>query len=253
MPDLTYFPLHATAVVAIYNLPTSVRSGAVLAVDGRVICAIMRGNITYWDHPWIKALNPTMNWNGIVNKEITVLGQLSGGSTNYAFTSVCNKIDPMYAAMGILPSTNPNYPTHLYAKYQSFSTLDDVNSAISDIEWSIGISLWNNALTIDAPLANFVTPSGEVISPTVESAQLTLFELATSGYNDGYGFDLTVPTTPRAWPALTMNYLYINKASTRTTCATKKMMVRQRGEVHMMTSFLSSQFSIPSLCSNIRL
>ena len=224
-PSLTYVPFHAQAAVTLYNLPQSVCSGLVLNLDGPTTCRIMRGNITRWDDPAIVAINPGMNFAAAAGKPIIFIGQQAGGSTNYAYTTMCNKIDPVFAEMGIFPAAKPNYPTHLFGGYRAYPNIDIVNNAVSDSQWTFAISLWNSAKRIEVPISNYITSAGEIVSPNANSINLALFELATNGYTDGYGFDLTGATTPKAWPVVTMSYLYLDKSAARTTCATKKTMV----------------------------
>ena len=226
LPSITHYPLHANGVVVAYNLPTSVRQGVVLSLDGPTMCRIWRGNITRWDDPSILATNPLMNFASAAGHRITMIMQKASAGTHQAFSSYCNKIDPMWATMGIVPSSKPNYPTSLYANYTYYDDMDTVMSGMSDTLWSFALTTSNYAQKIKASMAEFTNSKGHSFACSTSFVRLTAFELGTGSYPPGTTmYDLTNPATEYGWPIVTVSYIWFDKSNAVTTCATKKSLV----------------------------
>ncbi|MDO9332953.1 MAG: hypothetical protein Q7T57_00300 [Dehalococcoidales bacterium] len=98
-------------------------------------------------------------------------------------------------------------------------------SALSDLPFSFCMNTLSNARTINLAIGAFVNREGRTIVPNTNSMSLNLFELATNGYAAGTNsYDLTNPSTAQAWPILTMSYIFVDKSSAITTCASKRQM-----------------------------
>ena len=81
------FPIMASAVVPIYNLPSSVGTTQ-LVMPIQVICDIERGAVTYWNDTRLQAANPTL---ALPSLGITVYHLSIASSTNDVIVSMCRK------------------------------------------------------------------------------------------------------------------------------------------------------------------
>ena len=83
-----HIPVVAGAVTVCYNV-AGVQSG--LKLTGPIVADIYLENITYWDAPQIKALNPGVN---LPHDRIFVTHRSDGSGTSYIFTDYLCKISP---------------------------------------------------------------------------------------------------------------------------------------------------------------
>jgi len=201
MPSLVYFPLIGNAIVFTYNLPSSVLNGQVLGLRGAVLCRIVRGNITMWNDPAIVRDNPAMSLPAI---PILNMLQTQGAlGPNLVFTTYCPKVDPPFAT--VIPiSQTPTFPSTVHAKI--LPNVYAMVSGVADTPYTLGYSSMSNVVAQGMPLGNFINANGEAVAVSANSMALTMLELATDGYSQGQmGFDLTNPTTPGAYPMMTMS------------------------------------------------
>jgi phosphate transport system substrate-binding protein len=87
-----------------YNLPGI---GGRLILNGPVLANIYLGNITTWNAPAIRALNPGRN---LPNTKITVVYRSDGSGSTYAFTNYLSEVSPQWKSkVGF--NTSVNFPT----------------------------------------------------------------------------------------------------------------------------------------------
>src|SRR5215470_11067721 len=79
---LTQFPMIMGGEVMVVNLP-GIKPGE-LVLDGPTIAGIFAGDITQWNDPKIKSLNPNAN---LTNKAIAVVHRSDGSGTTFLFTN----------------------------------------------------------------------------------------------------------------------------------------------------------------------
>ena len=86
-----------------YNLPGVNKR---LVLNGPVLSNIYLGNITNWNSPAIKALNPGVN---IPDQKITVVYRSDGSGSTYAFTNYLATVSPQWKSkVGV--NTSVNFP-----------------------------------------------------------------------------------------------------------------------------------------------
>jgi len=221
-PSIVYYPLHGNAAVVGYNLPATVTLGQTLTLKGTTLCAIFWGNLTTWDDPRIAATNPGMTFppgHRIVNAMPAV-----GSATHQAFSSYCNKIDANFARIVGPAASLPTYPPTLRTVF--YASLQLAISGTADTPYTLTVSQLALCTAVNLPVAAFLNAVGNVVLPTSNAMALNMFETATSGYPAGTNqFDLTNPTTPNAWPIMSMTYVWMDKTAAISTCANKKMML----------------------------
>src|SRR3989338_1899633 len=88
-PDTLHVPETIGGVTITYNIPEIPKSG--LKLTGKVISGIFMGNITKWNDPLIKDLNPGLN---LPNQDIVVAHRSDGSGTTFVFTDYLSTVDP---------------------------------------------------------------------------------------------------------------------------------------------------------------
>src|ERR1700676_5581313 len=79
---LIQFPMIMGGTVPVVNLP-GIQPGQ-LTLDGQTLADIFQGNVTSWDDPKIKALNPGVD---LPSKAIAVVHRSDGSGTTFLFTN----------------------------------------------------------------------------------------------------------------------------------------------------------------------
>lgn len=90
-PNTLHIPETIGGVVVVYNIPEIPQSG--LKLTGKVISGIFIGNITKWNDPLIKDLNPGLS---LPNQDIVVAHRSDGSGTTFVFTDYLSTVDPSW-------------------------------------------------------------------------------------------------------------------------------------------------------------
>ena len=88
-PNTLHLPETIGGVVVTYNIPEIPNSG--LKLTGKLISDIFMGNVTKWNDPLIKDLNPGLN---LPNQDIVVVHRSDGSGTSFVFTDYLSTVDP---------------------------------------------------------------------------------------------------------------------------------------------------------------
>ena len=89
--SMVNIPLAVAALMVIYNVP-GISPSTHLRLDGQVLAKIFSGQITKWDDPAIKRLNPAANLPPGLGIVLVHRGDVSGST--FLFTSYMNAQDP---------------------------------------------------------------------------------------------------------------------------------------------------------------
>ena len=87
-PNTLHIPETMGGVTVTYNIPEIPKSG--LKLTGKVISNIFMGNITKWNDPLIKDLNPELR---LPNQDIVVAHRSDGSGTTFVFTDYLSTVD----------------------------------------------------------------------------------------------------------------------------------------------------------------
>ena len=88
-PNTLHIPETIGGVAIVYNIPEIPQSG--LKLTGKIISGIFMGNITRWDDPLIKDLNPGLS---LPKQDIVVAHRSDGSGTTFVFTDYLSNSDP---------------------------------------------------------------------------------------------------------------------------------------------------------------
>jgi phosphate transport system substrate-binding protein len=105
-------PWALAGMSVMYNLPSI---GGRLVLNGPVLANIYLGNITTWNAPAIRALNPGRN---LPSTKITVVYRSDGSGSTYAFTNYLSTISPRWKSK-VGTNTSVNFPVGTGARGSS--------------------------------------------------------------------------------------------------------------------------------------
>jgi len=163
-------PMTAGAIVLAYNLP-DVESGLQLTRDAYV--NILLGNITNWNDPAIAEANPDVT---LPDLPITVVHRSDGSGTTGVFTMHLSDISEEWASQ-IGDGKTVEWPSQ--GTFVGGKGNEGVTAQIQQTEGAIGYVEYGYATNNDLPVAalenasgNFVEPSGETASNTLDAVEL---------------------------------------------------------------------------------
>eukprot|EP00667_Euglena_gracilis_P001128 EG_transcript_1128 len=218
-PDVQLYPMVASMVAPIYNVPGATD----LILDLETLAQIWMGRITTWDHPDIQATNPDFAaWKVPANQPICLVGRAGNTATTRTFKQGLAAVDPDF---GVTVGTS-GAATWNTTNVLSLNGLLAVNSYVYFNNYTLSYSAVGDALVSNMPMAK-LNRSGLIVAPTATSLQYALLELGLSFGNNGddpahltgniYG-----AVNPLAWPWASYAYLAVRKSTLRpgASCAT---------------------------------
>ena len=107
---LLQFPMIIGGVVPVVNVK-GIQPGQ-LHLDGAIVASIYLGDITQWDDPQIKRLNPKL---ALPSTAIAPVYRSDGSGTNFLFSDYLSKASPKFMS-SIGANTSVQWPTGIGAK-----------------------------------------------------------------------------------------------------------------------------------------
>ena len=154
---VVHLPEAMGAVAVSYHIPGV---DATLKFTGEVIANIYLGNITKWDDPAIKGLNPDVN---LPDQQIVVVHRSDGSGDTYIFVDYLCKVSQEWKDK-VGKGTSVNWPVGIGAKGN-----EGVTGQVEQTPYSIGYVTLIYALQNNVPFGSVKNKEGEFIHPTIES------------------------------------------------------------------------------------
>lgn len=231
-PNAVSFPITVSAHVPVLNLP-NLPPSAKFVIDGQTMCRILRGNITLWSDPAIRALNPNLSFGtptaALPNEEIEVAMLGVSSFLSEVICRFCLKVDNAgWLASGIGISNQPRLPNPPGKVKKVFypSNMNYIVSNVLDKPYTIGFATAQAAYPTTIQTAMMINAAGQKVVASIDSVSMTMLELGNGPVPPGLlAHDLTNPISPTAWPIVTAQYLMLDTQNTLSTCAAKKAML----------------------------
>jgi phosphate transport system substrate-binding protein len=197
-------------VVIVYNIP-ELPGNYNLKLDGIAIARIYKGEITYWNDPYIKELNPEVA-DKLPNKEIIAVHRSDASGTTEIFTTFLYK-----ASSGVWPSElvgkSINWPVDTTGRGVGGKGNEGVTSAVVQTPYSIGYVEWSYAIKNNLRVASIKNAAGNFVLPTSETLQEALKKanIPSSPLDDFSGILDSVIYTPgeKSYPILGPSHILI--------------------------------------------
>ena len=194
---LLQFPMIIGGVVPVVNVK-GVGPGQ-LHLDGATIAAIYLGDITKWDDPQIKRLNPKLALPG---SAIAPVYRSDGSGTNFLFSDYLSKSSPKFAST-IGANSSVQWPIGIGAKGN-----EGVANMTTQTDGAIGYVEYAYAKQNKMSFTSLTNKSGGVVSPNAESFQAAAAN-ADWSKADSYYLILTDQAGGKSWPITGASFILV--------------------------------------------
>src|SRR5271156_6808838 len=196
---LAQWPMVMGAIVPVVNIE-GVKPGD-MALDGDTLAKIFLGEITKWDDPAIKKLNPKL---ALPSDAIAVVHRADGSGTTFNFTDYLSKVSADWKSK-VGSGTAVEWPVGVGAKGN-----EGVSGNIGQAKNTIGYVEYAYAKQNKLTYTALVNKAGKTIQPTNEA-----FQAAASNADwasaPGYFLILTDQPGDKSWPIVASTFVLMHK------------------------------------------
>jgi phosphate transport system substrate-binding protein len=196
---LAQFPMVMGAIVPVVNLE-GIKAGE-LVIDGPTLAKIYLGEISKWDDPALKKLNPNAK---LPSQAIAVVHRSDGSGTTFNFAYYLSQVSPEWKSkVGF--NTSVEWPVGIGAKGN-----EGVSNNEAQTKGSIGYVEYAYALQNKLTYTKMINKDGKTVSPTSEAIQAAA---ASADWNSvpGYGVILADQPGAGSWPMTAATFILIPK------------------------------------------
>jgi phosphate transport system substrate-binding protein len=196
---LTQFPAIVGGTVLVVNL-AGIKPGE-LVLDGDTTAKIFLGEITQWDDPKIKALNPNVN---LPNKAIAVVHRSDGSGTTFLFATFLAQNNSTWSSQ-VGADTALQWPVGIGAKGN-----EGVANNVANTKGAIGYVEYAYAKQNKLTHTKMVNKAGKTVEPSAASFQAAA---ANADWNSqpGYGVILANQPGDQSWPMTAATWILLYK------------------------------------------
>jgi len=196
---LVQFPTVMGGVVPVVNLD-GVAAGT-LVLDGPTLANIYLGNITSWDDPAIKKLNPGVK---LPSQAIAIVHRSDGSGTTFIFTNYLSKVSADWQSK-VGSSTSVEWPAGIGAKGN-----EGVANNVAQTKGAIGYVEYAYAKQNHLTYTKLVNKSGKSVAPTAEAFAAAAASADWLG-TPGFSVILTEQPGDASWPIAGATFILIPK------------------------------------------
>jgi phosphate transport system substrate-binding protein len=194
---LVQFPMIIGGVVPAVNIK-GVQAGQ-LVLDGAIVASIYLGEITKWNDPRIKKLNPKL---ALPETAIAPVYRSDGSGTNFLFSDYLSKSSPKFKD-SIGAATSVQWPTGIGAKGN-----EGVANMTTQTDGAIGYVEYAYAKQNKMAYAQLVNKDGKTVSPSAESFQAAAAN-ADWAQAPAYYLILTNQSGAKSWPITGASFILV--------------------------------------------
>ena len=195
--QLVQFPEVVISIVPIVNLPGIAPGQMVL--NGQVLSKIYLGQITKWNDPAIKALNPRLN---LPATAILPVHRADGSGTTFNFTNYLGKVNPEWQSK-VGADTSVEWPGGVGGKGNAGVAAD-----VQQTAGAIGYVEYAYAMQSKLVYTDMINAAGQRVHPTMESFQAAAANADFSKVQDFYEI-LTNQPGAKSWPITAATYMLL--------------------------------------------
>ena len=196
---LVQFPTVMGGVVPVVNLD-GVAPGT-LVLDGPTLANIYLGNITSWDDPAIKKLNPGVK---LPSQAIAIVHRSDGSGTTFIFTNYLSKVSADWQSK-VGSSTSVEWPAGIGAKGN-----EGVANNVAQTKGAIGYVEYAYAKQNHLTYTKLINKSGKTVAPTAEAFSAAAANADWLG-TPGFSVILTDQPGDQSWPIAGATFILIPK------------------------------------------
>jgi phosphate transport system substrate-binding protein len=196
---LLQFPMIIGGVVPVVNVKGI--QGGQLHLDGATVASIYLGEITQWNDPKIKSLNPKL---ALPSTAIAPVYRSDGSGTNFLFSDYLSKASPKFMS-SIGANTSVQWPTGIGAKGN-----EGVANMTTQTDGAIGYVEYAYAKQDKMAYTLLTNKGGAAVAPNAESFQAAAAN-ADWVHSDGYYVILTDQAGAKSWPITGASFILLYK------------------------------------------
>jgi phosphate transport system substrate-binding protein len=208
---LVQFPMIIGGVVPAVNIK-GVQPGQ-LVLDGATIASIYLGEITKWNDPRIKKLNPKL---ALPDTAIAPVYRSDGSGTNFLFSDYLSKSSPKFKDT-IGAATSVQWPTGIGAKGN-----EGVANMTTQTDGAIGYVEYAYAKQNKMSYAQLVNKAGKTVAPSADSFQAAAGN-ADWAHAPAYYLILTDQAGAKSWPITGASFILIYSVPQDATATTEAL------------------------------
>ena len=196
---LVQVPMLTGGVVVIVNLP-GVKDGQ-LKLSKDVLSRIYLGEITMWNDPAIKAINPGLR---LPKMKITVVRRADSSGTSFIFTNYLSKISPTWKKK-VGQGSSVKWPVGIGGQKNP-----GVCNNVARTRGAIGYTEYTYAVEAGLACAQLENADGKFIAPTQASFSASA---AAADWKNAPGFYMELTNVPgaKSWPITGVTYVLVRK------------------------------------------
>ncbi|MGA8706953.1 MAG: phosphate ABC transporter substrate-binding protein PstS [Steroidobacteraceae bacterium] len=195
---LVQWPQIIGGVVPVVNIP-GVKPGD-LVLDGPTLASIYQGEISRWNDPAIKKLNPSLN---LPKLDIAPVYRSDGSGTNFLFTNYLSQVSPAFAK-AIGANTSVQWPVGIGAKGN-----EGVANQTTQTSGAIGYVEYAYVKQTNMTYARLVNKDGKLVAPDAKTFQAAAAS-ADWAHAEGYYLILTNQAGPASWPITGASFILVH-------------------------------------------
>jgi phosphate transport system substrate-binding protein len=196
---LVQFPMIIGGVVPVVHIQGI--QGGQLHLDGATIASIYMGDITQWNDPKIKSLNPKLT---LPNTAIAPVYRSDGSGTNFLFSDFLSKANPKFLS-SIGANASVQWPTGIGAKGN-----EGVANMTTQTDGAIGYVEYAYAKQNKMAYTLLTNKAGAAVAPNAESFQAAAAN-ADWVHADSYYLILTDQAGAKSWPITGASFILVYK------------------------------------------
>jgi phosphate transport system substrate-binding protein len=197
--NMVQFPTVVGGDVPVVNLE-GIKSND-LKLDGDTLAKIFLGEITKWDDPSIKKLNPNAK---LPAQDIVVVHRSDGSGTTFIWTDYLSKVNAKWKS-DVGANTSVEWPTGIGAKGN-----EGVSNNVSQTKGSIGYVEYAYAKQNGMTTVSMINQDGKTVVPDAPSFQAAA-AYADWEKSDGFHVILTNQPGSATWPIAGATFILIYK------------------------------------------
>jgi phosphate transport system substrate-binding protein len=194
---LVQFPMIIGGVVPAVNIK-GVQPGQ-LVLDGATIASIYLGEITKWDDPKIKKLNPKLT---LPSTAIAPVYRSDGSGTNFLFSDYLSKSSPKFKD-SVGAATSVQWPVGIGAKGN-----EGVANMTTQTDGAIGYVEYAYAKQNKMSYADLVNKAGKAVAPSADTFQAAASN-ADWTHAPSYYLILTDQAGAKSWPITGASFILV--------------------------------------------
>jgi len=194
---LVQFPEVVISIVPVVHLD-GVAAGQ-MVLDGMTLSKIFLGQITKWDDPAIKKLNPRLK---LPDTAILTVHRSDGSGTTFNFTNYLGKVNPEWQSK-VGADTAVSWPGGIGGKGNA-----GVAASVQQTMGSIGYVEYAYAKQSNLVWTDMVNAAGKHVAPTMEAFESAAANADFSKVQDFYEI-LTNQPGAQSWPITAATYMLL--------------------------------------------